>query len=96
MYAGVVVELSNKNIDKIFTYEVPSNMNVLVGERVLVPFGKMCLEGFILEVNQKKPEYPTKKIISLIDEKPVLNEEMIELGKWMVKKHYVHYQVLIK
>ena len=43
MYAGVVVELSNKNIDKIFTYEVPSNMNVLVGERVLVPFGKMCL-----------------------------------------------------
>ena len=86
MYAGVVVELSNKNIDKIFTYEVPSNMNVLVGERVLVPFGKMCLEGFILEVNQKKPEYPTKKIISLIDEKPVLNEEMIELGKWMVKK----------
>lgn len=86
MYAGVVVELSNKNIDKIFTYEVPSNMNVLVGKRVLVPFGKMCLEGFILEVNQKKPEYPTKKIISLIDEKPVLNEEMIELGKWMVKK----------
>lgn len=86
MYAGVVVELSNKNIDKIFTYEVPSNMNVLVGERVLVPFGKMCLEGFILEINQKKPEYPTKKIISLIDEKPVLNEEMIELGKWMVKK----------
>lgn len=86
MYAGVVVELSNKNIDKIFTYEIPSNMNVLVGERVLVPFGKMCLEGFILEVNQKKPEYQTKKIISLIDEKPVLNEEMIELGKWMVKK----------
>ena len=86
MYAGVVVELSNKNIDKIFTYEVPSNMNVLVGERVLVPFGKMCLEGFVLEVNLKKPEYPTKQIISLIDEKPVLNEEMIELGKWMVKK----------
>ena len=86
MYVGVVVELSNKNIDKIFTYEVPSNMNVLVGERVLVPFGKMCLEGFVLEINLEKPEYPTKKIISLIDEKPVLNEEMIELGKWMVKK----------
>ena len=86
MYIGVVVELSNKNVDKIFTYEVPSNMNVLVGERVLVPFGKMCLEGFVLEINLEKPEYQTKQIISLIDNKPVLNEEMIELGKWMVKK----------
>lgn len=86
MYAGVVVELSNKNIDKIFTYEIPSNMNVLIGERVLVPFGKMNLEGFVLEINENKPEYETKKIIKLIDSKPVLNDEMIELGKWMSMK----------
>lgn len=86
MYAGVVVELINKMVDKIFTYEVPNNMNVCVGSRVLVPFGKMKLEGFVLSLDSNKPEYETKQIIALIDTEPVLNEEMIELGKWMVKK----------
>lgn len=86
MFAGVVIEISNKNIDKIFTYSIPPKLNVLVGMRVLVPFGKMQLEGFVVEVNNIKPDYPVKNIISLIDEKPVLNLEMIELGKYITKK----------
>ena len=47
MIAGVLVELSNKNIDKIFEYEIPSFLmsRIKIGIRVLVPFGNMKLEG---------------------------------------------------
>ena len=86
MYAGVVVELINKNIDKVFTYKIPSNLNVKIGERVLVPFGRMNLEGFVVEINDNKPDYDIKEINSLIDDEPVLNEEMLELGKYICKK----------
>ena len=85
MYAEVLVEIKAKNIDKTFTYEI-DNLNVSVGMRVLVPFSKQKLEGFVLNIHNKKPEYDTKKIIEVIDDYPVLNEEMLELGKYISKK----------
>lgn len=85
MYAEVLVEIKAKNIDKTFTYEI-DNLNVLVGMRVLVPFSKQKLEGFVLNIHNNKPEYETKKIIEVIDENPVINTEMLELGKYISKK----------
>ena len=46
LIVGVLVQLSNKNIDKIFDYCVPLELEskIKVGIRVTVPFGKMILE----------------------------------------------------
>ena len=85
MYAEVLIEIKAKNIDKTFTYEI-GNLNIQVGMRVLVPFGKQKLEGFVLNIHNNKPEYNTKAIISAIDEEPVLNKEMLDLGKYISKK----------
>ena len=51
MIVGVLVEIANKSVDKIFDYHVPSSMesDIQVGVRVSVPFGRMILEGFVLE-----------------------------------------------
>lgn len=84
MYLEVLVELKAKNIDKTFTYK--TNGFVKVGVRVLVPFGKQKLEGFVLNVHNNKPDYEVKEILKVIDEEPVLNEEMLELGKYISKK----------
>ena len=86
MNAEVLVEIKAKNINKTFTYLIPNNLNVQVGIRVLVPFGKQKLEGFVLNINNKKLDYELKKIIDVIDEKPILNKEMLELGKYISKK----------
>ena len=50
MYIDVLVELKAKQIDKTFTYLVPDKLqsDIDIGKRVLVPFGKQKLEGFIL------------------------------------------------
>ena len=50
MYCDVLIELSNFNIDKTFTYKIPSNLNILVGCRVLVSFSNQKLEGFVINI----------------------------------------------
>ena len=86
MIIGVLVELSNKNIDKIFDYNVPEYLrdDIKVGIRVEVPFGKQTLEGFVLEIkNDYDSEYKLKDIISIKDKDIVLNDELLKLGKVM-------------
>ena len=82
----VLVEIKAKKIDKTFTYLVPDNLKekVVVGKRVLVPFGKQTLEGFILKIERNKEiDFELKNIIDVIDEEPVINSEMIELGRYI-------------
>lgn len=89
MYADVLVELKAKKIDSTFTYIIPQKLidKVCVGIRVLVPFGKQTLEGFVLNISQKKYiDYEVKEIIDIIDLEPVLNQEMLELGKYIKNK----------
>ena len=83
MIIGVLVELSNKNIDKIFDYSVPLHMQeyIKVGIRVEVPFGRMSLEGFVLEIKEDTSLESLKEIISIIDDDVILNDELLLLGK---------------
>ncbi len=85
MVAEVLVEI--QKIDKTFTYLIPSNLNIQIGIRCLVPFGNKRLEGFVVDIKDEIPtDYKLKEIISAIDEQPVLNEELLELGKYISKK----------
>ena len=89
MYADVLIELKAKKIDKTFTYLIPKKLRdkVKIGIRVLVPFGKQTLEGFVLNIEYDKDvDYKLKEIIDVIDDNPVINEEMLELGKYISKK----------
>ena len=77
MYIDVLIELKTKKLDKTFTYRVPSDLvsSVCVGKRVLVPFGKQKLEGFVLSINKKIDfDYKVKDIINIIDSEVVNNE----------------------
>lgn len=84
MIVGVLVELSNKNIDKNFDYLVPKELenDIKVGIRVEVPFGRQTLEGFVLEIKNSSTR-ELKNIISVIDKDIVLNNELLQLGKKM-------------
>ena len=84
MYAKVIVEIGVKKVDRLFTYIVPSKYidKIKVGMRVKVSFGKMYLEGFVIELtNTYDDKYELKEIEELVDEDVILNEEMLYLGK---------------
>lgn len=102
MICEVLVEINNKNIDKTFTYRIPTHLknDVKIGKRVLVPFGNRKLEGFVLNIKEiTEISYSLKDIILVIDEEPVLNDELLELGKFISKKTLCNlisaYQVML-
>lgn len=89
MEAQVLIEIRAKGLDHTFTYHIPENLlsEVQVGSRVEVPFGKKNIEGFVLEIKEEKTSsFEVKDIQKVLDKKPVLNEEMLELGKYLSKK----------
>ena len=50
MFAEVVVDVMADSLDKIFDYQCPENIDIKEGHRVLVPFGKRKLEGYVLKL----------------------------------------------
>ncbi len=88
MIADVLVEIKAKNIDKTFTYRIPDDLieKVVVGVRVNVLFGSKSIEGFVLNVEKRNVDFELKDILSVVDEKPILNEEMLEIGKFLARK----------
>ena len=87
MYADVLVEICNKHVDKTFTYHIPKTLeeDAEVGKRVLVLFGSQQIEGYILALKNNS-DVEAKDLLEILDEEPVLNEEMLELGKFLQEK----------
>jgi len=89
MYIDVLTQIGAKAVDQNYTYHVPDNLKdkIKVGIRVKIPFGNMTLEGFVMNTNSTNTydKSKVKDILDITDDNPVLNEEMIALGKYMSK-----------
>ena len=81
MYAKVLIEYKVKSLDRVWTYKIPESLDILVGNKVLVPFGKNKLNGIVLEINDKSNVDSVKEIIDVVDKEIVLSDELLKLGK---------------
>ena len=75
-------------LDVVFTYAVPPGMEPVVGGRVLVPFRQQRLSGIVVELHDRPPQVNAsqikiKKVIEALDLSPVLDEQLLKLGKWI-------------
>lgn len=72
-------------LDQPFTYGLPETLHhrVKAGCRVLVPLGSRKLTGVVLSTYADTPPGPVKEVLRLIDEEPVLNAELLALGRWI-------------
>lgn len=90
MYIDVLTEIGAKAVDQNYVYHVPDNLTekIKIGIRVKIPFGKMTIEGFVMSIKSDidYDKSKIKDIIDITDDVPVLNEEMIKLGKYMSEK----------
>ncbi len=85
MYAQIIIEYPVKSLDKCFTYVIPKQFldTIKIGMKVKVPFGKSILNGIVIDINNNKPDYEMKEIISLEDSENFLNEEQLSIGKYL-------------
>ena len=72
-------------LEGMFTYAVPENVTVQVGQRVVVPFGRSkTYVGLVGRVHQKPPEgYAVKDIRQVMDAAPIVTEQQLKLWQWI-------------
>lgn len=90
MIAEVIVDIAHSEVDKVFDYDC-GGLDVSVGSRVIVPFGKVKIEGVVIALKQTS-EYMAngiKKIIRLLDSAPAITKECIELLSFMREKYHL-------
>ncbi len=89
MIAKIAVDKASFGFDKLFDYSVPKDLEekIKIGSRVMVSFGsgEKKRQGMVFELaesgddNSKK----IKEIAFLLDEEPVVSQELIELAKYL-------------
>ncbi|HEV2715477.1 MAG TPA: primosomal protein N', partial [Terriglobales bacterium] len=70
-------------LDMAFTYRIANGAQPVVGGRVLVPFRQRRMPGIVVELHDRAPTVQAKNIISTLDASPVLDDELLRLGRWI-------------
>ena len=79
-------------VDKLFTYRVPEALRgrVRPGSRVVVPFGRRRVTGYVIGAAAPPPStVRVKEIAGCIDDEPLLTSELIDLAR-RISDYYVH------
>ena len=82
MFAKVVVDVANNNLDKLFDYSIPNTQDeYMVGSRVLVPFGGRQVDGYIMQITDTcdLDKKLVKDIIRPLSATPLITEECMSL-----------------
>lgn len=95
--AAVAVENSAFSFDIPFSY-ITEDEKCVPGCRVLVPFGKgnRCRQGIVLSVSEYNGVEKLKKVSQLIDDIPVINDEMLKLVEWLKDRTFCTYFEAVK
>jgi len=70
-------------LDTAFTYRLPNGMQPVIGGRVLVPFRQQRMSGVVTALHDRPPSVRAKPVVSVLDPAPVLDEQLVQLGKWI-------------
>lgn len=102
MIASVLIEYSNKKLDKTFDYIIPTFLlsKIKIGMKVKVPFSKVVVEGFVLNIKKdKKEDIVYKEIIDIIDSEFILDDELLSVGKYIKENTFATliscYQIML-
>ncbi len=94
-YAKVAVENTAYHFDKLFDYLIPEEYIgvALPGCRVMVPFGRgnRKRQGVIFGLSESAEFARVKPVSSLLDESPVLSDEMLLMATWLRDNTYCTY-----
>ena len=94
-YAQIIVDNRASKVDRPFTYKISLFSDIVkVGMRVIVPFGRgnKPIKGFIIKLMDDFDNgYKLKEIIDVLDDKPLVSKNLIDLGLWMKERYLSPY-----
>lgn len=100
MIAEVMLDLKTNQIQSVYDYLIPNDLEgfLVVGMRVVVPFGNTTRVGLITDIKSSSTE-ATKTIIEPFDLDPFIDKEQLHLIDYLEKqalipKHLAYYEVI--
>lgn len=100
MYAEIVVNQPSRAVDRIFDYEIPTELEgkIVPGSRVIVPFSRNDTEkeGYVMRVKyDTDAAAKIKSIISLSSDEPAFKPDMVDTIEYMHGRYLATYLELI-
>jgi primosomal protein N' len=92
MFAKVVVDVVNNNLDKLFDYSIPNTHDKYsVGSRVLVPFGGRQVDGYIMQITETcdLDKKLVKDIIKPLSDTPLITDECMSLVYFLKQANHL-------
>ena len=96
MIAEVIINRTAKKLNRTFDYRIPKELEdlIIIGSKVLVPFGKggKLENAFVVGIKDKS-DYEVKDIAKLEEN---LTEKQIKLARWRAKRYFCNVSDCIK
>ncbi len=73
---------------RTFSYAIPPDLEINVGQAVWVPFGEKRLQGIVLELSPHPEVEETREIIGVIEPRPLLSPQQVQLARW-ISQYYL-------
>ena len=94
--ALIAISKINYLNDVLYSYKIPEGIseNLQPGQRVVVPFGKSNFkrQGMVMEIsNIAENKANLKSVCSVLDDAPVVSEEMLGIIKWIKESCFCTY-----
>ncbi len=98
LFASVAVP---RPVRRLFTYAVPPALapRCRRGVRVLVPFGRRKLTGYLLSLSKSPGDaagVPLRPLEAVLDPEPVLDEAILDLTRWAADYYVVSWGEMIR
>ena len=93
MYAKVIVDIVHEQLDKVFEYHIPSDLEgvLKVGMEVIAPFGNgnRELRGYVVDISEtcNFDSDKIKDILRPAEKRNAIEGKLIALAAW-IKEHY--------
>lgn len=96
MIAKVIVDVAHSEVDKVFDYISVDGVNE--GDRVLVPFGRQTIEGFVVGFSSASdlPYEKLKAIVKRLDDFSALSEETLKLAEFLRDTYHVPFALALR
>ena len=80
----------NVPVDRRFTYRAPEDREVPVGSRVIVPFGRRNVTGFVVGHATEPPTglREIKPISRVVNDEPLFDDAYLELAEWVRRMYF--------
>jgi len=73
---------------RTYSYAIPPNLSIDIGQAVWVPFGNKLLQGIVLELSDYPAVEETREIAGIIEPRPLLSLSHVLLARW-ISEYYL-------